>query len=281
MVRIWRQFKKNRLALVGLCVVVILLAAAIFAPWIAPYDPLRMDFTSLLEPPSRAHVFGTDMYGRDLASRIIYGARISLVVGLLIVVIGAGIGVVAGGIAGYYGGIWDTLIMRLVDVLLAFPSILLALLIAALMGPGLISVVIALGAVSWLNFARVVRAEVLSIKERDYITAARALGVGSWKILTRHVLPNCMGPVIVLATLRMATALIAAASLSFLGMGAQPPQPEWGSMLNEAQEFLREAWWYAFFPGIAIVITVLAINFVGDGLRDALDPKMRGREVGQ
>jgi peptide/nickel transport system permease protein len=220
------------------------------------------------------------MYGRDIASRILYGAQISLEVGFIIVIIGVGVGVIAGGLAGYSGGVLDTVIMRLVDVLLAFPSILLALLIASVMGPGLVSVMIAVGAVSWLTFARVVRAEILSIKERDFIIAARALGTNDLRILARHVLPNCMAPIIVLATLQMATALISAASLSFLGMGAQPPQPEWGSMLNEAQEFLREAWWYAFFPGIAIVITVLAINFVGDGLRDALDPKMRGRGVG-
>lgn len=277
---IFKQFKRSRLALIGVGVILVLLGAAVFAPWVAPYDPLKMDFTALLKPPSSEHVFGTDMYGRDIASRVIYGARISLEVAFIIVIMGSGIGTIAGGIAGYFGGICDTIIMRVVDVLLAFPSILLALLIASVMGPGLLSVMIALGAVSWLTFARVVRAEILSIKERDFVAAARAVGASSLRILARHVLPNCMAPVIVLATLQMATALISAASLSFLGMGAQPPQPEWGSMLNEAQEFLREAWWYAFFPGMAIVITVLAINFVGDGLRDALDPKLRGRGVG-
>lgn len=276
MYKIWKQFKKNRIAVAGLCIIFALVGAALFAPWIASHDPVKMDFTSVLKPPSRGHIFGTDMFGRDLASRILYGSRLSLEVGFIIVVMGAGLGIIAGGIAGYFGEIYDTLIMRFVDIMLAFPAILLALLIATVMGPGLLSVMVALGAVSWLSFARVVRAEILSIKERDYIIAARAVGGNDLRILTRHVLPNCMPPVIVLASLRMATALIAAASLSFLGLGAQPPQPEWGSMLNEAQEFLREAWWYTFFPGMAIVIVVLAFNFVGDGLRDALDPKMRG-----
>lgn len=275
----FKQFQKNRAAIGGLAIVGALVISAIFAPWIAPSDPLKMDFGALLQPPSRSHILGTDMYGRDIASRILYGSRVSLQVSFLIVTMGAGIGITAGGLAGYFGGLLDMIIMRLVDMLLAFPSILLALLIASVMGPGLTSVMVAVGAVSWLSFARVVRAEILSIKERDFITAARALGASDFRILVRHVLPNCIAPVIVLSTLQMATALIAAASLSFLGIGAQPPLPEWGSMLNEAQEFLREAWWYAFFPGMAIVITVLAINFVGDGLRDALDPKMRGRSV--
>jgi peptide/nickel transport system permease protein len=219
----WGQFKKNRAAVAGLFVVGMLLMAAIFAPVIAPYDPLKMDFNALLQPPSPSHVFGTDMYGRDIASRILYGAQISLEVGFIIVIIGVGVGVIAGGLAGYSGGVLDTVIMRLVDVLLAFPSILLALLIASVMGPGLVSVMIAVGAVSWLTFARVVRAEILSIKERDFIIAARALGTNDLRILARHVLPNCMAPIIVLATLQMATALISAASLSFLGRHGGTP----------------------------------------------------------
>ena len=195
--------------------------------------------------------------------------------GFIVVGIGATVGIIAGGIAGYFGGIYDTVIMRIVDLLLAFPFLILAIVIAATLGPGMINVMIALGSVSWLSYARVIRGEILSIKEQEYIAAVRAIGASDARILVRHVLPNCMAPMLVLSTLRMATALIAAASLSFLGMGVQPPQPGWGAMLNDAQEFLRVAWWYAFFPGMAIVMSVLGINFIGDGLRDALDPKMR------
>jgi len=266
----------NRLAVIGMVMILCIWGIAIFAPWIAPYDPLEMDFNAILIPPSGAHPFGTDMYGRDIFSRIVYGARISVQIGFIVVGIGATVGTFAGAIAGYFGGFWDTVIMRIVDLLLAFPFIVLAIVIAATLGPGLVNVMIALGSVSWLSYARVVRGEILSIKERDYVTAAKAMGAGHLRVLLRHILPNCMASVIVLATLQMATALIAAASLSFLGMGVQPPQPSWGAMLNEAQEYLRQSWWYAFFPGIAIVLTVLALNFVGDGLRDALDPRLRG-----
>lgn len=274
-----RRFFSNRLAVVGLTIIVCVWGVAIFAPWIAPYDPLEMDFNAILVPPSSAHWFGTDMYGRDIFSRIVYGARISVQIGFIVVGIGASIGTFLGSIAGYFGGIWDTVIMRIVDLLLAFPFIVLAIVIAATLGPGLINVMIALGSVSWLSYARVVRGEILSLKEREFISAAKAMGAGHLRILFRHILPNCVASVIVLATLQMATALVAAASLSFLGMGVQPPQPSWGAMLNEAQEYLRQSWWYAFFPGMAIVITVLALNFIGDGLRDVLDPKMRSVRV--
>lgn len=270
-----RLFIKNKLALLGVFIVSIVWGMAIFAPWIAPYDPLEMNFNAILAPPSSAHIFGTDMYGRDIFSRIVYGARISLEIGFIVVGIGATVGTILGGTAGYFGSLYDMVIMRIVDLLLAFPFLILAIVIAAALGPGITNVMIALGSVSWLSYARIVRGEVLSVKEREYIIATKAIGSSSMRILIKHVLPNCMASVLVLATLQMASALIAAASLSFLGMGVQPPQPGWGAMLNDAQEYLREAWWYAFFPGMAIVITVLGINFIGDGLRDALDPKMR------
>jgi len=266
---------RNRLAVLGAFIVTAVWVMAIFAPWIAPYDPLEMNFNVILASPSSSHIFGTDMYGRDIFSRVIHGARISLEIGFIVVGIGVTVGTILGGTAGYFGGAYDMIIMRIVDLLLAFPFLILAIIIAAVLGPGIVNVMIALGSVSWLSYARIVRAEVLSVKERDYINAARAMGASNLRILFRHVLINCMASVLVLATLQMASALIAAASLSFLGMGVQPPQPGWGAMLNDAQEYLREAWWYSFFPGMAIVITVLGINFVGDGMRDALDPKMR------
>jgi len=270
-----KRFMRNKVAVLGVFIVALVWAMAIFAAWIAPYDPLEMNFNAILVSPSFSHIFGTDMYGRDIFSRIVYGARISLEIGFIVVGIGATVGTILGGTAGYFGGLYDMIIMRIVDLLLAFPFLILAIVIAAALGPGIVNVMIALGSVSWLSYARIVRGEVLSIKEREYIDAVKATGAGNLRILIRHVLPNCMGSVLVLATLQMASALIAAASLSFLGMGVQPPQPGWGAMLNDAQEYLREAWWYAFFPGMAIVITVLGTNFIGDGLRDALDPRMR------
>jgi len=272
--KIVRRFIRNKLAVLGAFIVVVVCGMAIFAPCIAPYDPLEMNFNVILASPSSSHIFGTDMYGRDIFSRIVYGARISLKIGFIVVGIGATVGTILGGTAGYFGGLYDMIIMRIVDLLLAFPFLILAIVIAAALGPSIVNVMVALGSVSWLRYARIVRGEVLSIKEREYIDAGRAIGASNLRILIRHVLPNCAACVLVLATLQMASALIAAASLNFLGMGVQPPQPAWGAMLNDAQEFLREAWWYAFFPGVAIVITVLGINFVGDGLRDALDPKM-------
>jgi len=273
--KIVRRFIRNKLAVLGAFIVVVVCGMAIFAPCIAPYDPLEMNFNVILASPSSSHIFGTDMYGRDIFSRIVYGARISLKIGFIVVGIGATVGTILGGTAGYFGGLYDMIIMRIVDLLLAFPFLILAIVIAAALGPSIVNVMVALGSVSWLRYARIVRGEVLSIKEREYIDAGRAIGASNLRILIRHVLPNCAACVLVLATLQMASALIAAASLNFLGMGVQPPQPAWGAMLNDAQEFLREAWWYSFFPGVAIVITVLGINFVGDGLRDALDPKMR------
>ncbi|MEA3293555.1 MAG: nickel transporter permease, partial [Euryarchaeota archaeon] len=222
---------------------------------------------------------GTDNLGRCMLSRIIYGARISLQIGIIVVGITSVIGITLGMIAGYYGGVLDELIMRGVDILLVFPGIILALVIAGILGPGLFNVMLALAIVGWTGYARVVRGVVLSVKEKEYVESARALGVGDWYIITRHILPSCVAPIIVIATLGMAYVILAAAALSFLGLGAQPPTPEWGSMLNNGKNFMRTAPHLTIFPGLAIMITILAFNFIGDGLRDALDPRLREKAI--
>ncbi|MEX1157794.1 MAG: ABC transporter permease, partial [Thermomicrobiales bacterium] len=230
----------------------------------------------LLEPPSRSHLFGTDELGRDILSRVIFGARISLTVGLVAVAIAGVIGTLLGLVSGYVGGFVDSLVMRLVDVVLAFPGIILAILIMATLGPSLINVMIAVGisAIPW--YARTVRATTLVVKETDYVLAARAIGSSSSRIMYRTVLPNVITPVIVLATIGIAGAILAISGLSFIGLGAQPPSPEWGSMLSQARLYIQRAWWITTFPGLAIMISVLAINIIGDALRDALDPRLRG-----
>ena len=271
----FRRLRKNKLAMIGLGIVVALLAIAIFAPWIAPYDPTEPDLTNTLSPPSKEHPFGTDRLGRDVFSRVVYGSRIALMVGLLIVAIQALIGVPLGLIAGYYGGVVDNIIMRVVDILLSIPSLVLALAIASALGPGLYNVIIAFGVIGWTGFARLVRAEVLSIREKEYIEAAKATGEKDRAILIKHILPNVIPTIIVIATLTMPSALILASALSFLGLGAQPPTPEWGAILAEGRIYLRQAPWISTFPGLAIMTTVLGLNFLGDGLRDALDPRLK------
>jgi len=272
---IWQQFRQNRAAVAGGCVVIVLVLVAGFAGTLAPTDPIRVFPEQRLLPPSRMHLFGTDELGRDVLSRIMFGARISMTVGLISVTIAGSIGVTLGLLSGYLGGWVDNFIMRLIDILLAFPGILLAIVIAGALGPGLRNVMIAVGIFSVPSYARVVRASTLSVKALDYVEALRALGASDARILFRHILINVSAPIIVLSTLGVATAILSAAGLSFIGLGAQPPTPEWGAMLSQARAYLRNEWWMATFPGLAIMITVLAVNLLGDGLRDALDPRLR------
>ncbi len=270
-----QQLKKNKIAMIGLVIIVSLALIAIFAPFIAPHDPIEQNLEKRFLSPSGEYPMGTDDLGRCLMSRIIYGARVSLRVGVITVGIITVIGVTLGLISGYCGGIVDEIIMRFVDVVLAFPGIILALAIAGALGPGLFNVMLALAMVGWTGLARVVRSSVLSVKEKEFVESARALGCSDLYIMIRHILPNVMAPVIVLATLDMAFIILAAAGMSFLGLGAQPPIPEWGSMLNSGRAFMRIAPHLTTFPGLAIMITVLAFNFLGDGLRDALDPRQQ------
>ncbi len=270
-----RMLVKNKVAMAGLGVLLLLALLAIFAPQISPYDPDEVDILRQLETPSKSHLLGTDLYGRDILSRIFWGGRVSLVVGLISVAIAASIGILLGLVSGFYGGLADSLIMRFIDILLAFPRVLLALTIVGMLGPGLLNVMIAVGIAGITGYARLVRGTVLSAKQETYVDAAKVIGCPDTTILFRHLLPNVVGPVIVLATLDVASAIMAASSLSFLGLGVQPPTSEWGYMLNEGRSYLRSAPWITFFPGIAIMISVLSINMLGDGLRDALDPRLR------
>ncbi len=277
----WRYFSENRGAVVGLVVFVTLVVVALLAPLIAPHDPTMQYRDALLVPPAwqeggrSAFLLGTDAVGRDLLSRLMHGARFSLFIGLVVVTLAMTVGVTLGLIAGYVRGWVDVAIMRVMDVILAFPSLLLALVLVAILGPGLMNAMVAIAIVLQPHFVRLTRASVMAEKTRDYVTAARVAGAGPVYLMTRTILPNCLGPVIVQATLSFSNAILDAAALGFLGMGAQPPTPEWGTMLAEAREFILRAWWVVTLPGLAILITVLAINLIGDGLRDALDPKLR------
>ncbi|BBW98695.1 nickel transporter permease [Geobacillus icigianus] len=271
----WRRFRKNKIALVGAGIVFFFILVAILAPWLAPYDYKDQQLAERLQPPSSAHWFGTDDFGRDIFSRIVYGARISLWVGFFSVLGSVIVGSLLGIIAGYYGRWIDGIISRLFDILLAFPSILLAIGIVAVLGPSLQNALIAIAVINVPNFGRLIRSRVLSIKQEEYITAAKAIGMSDWRILIHHILPNSLAPIIVQGTLAIATAIIEAAALGFLGLGAQPPTPEWGKMLSDAKEFLTQAPWTMIFPGLAIMLTVLGFNLMGDGLRDALDPRMK------
>jgi dipeptide transport system permease protein len=277
----WFYFSQNRGAVIGLVVFVTLIIVALAAPLVAPHNPDLQYRDSFLTPPvwseggKTAFLLGTDAVGRDILSRLIYGARFSLFIGLIVVTIALSGGIVLGLVAGYFRGWADTLIMRVMDVILAFPSLLLALVLVAVLGPGLVNAMIAIAVVLQPHFVRLTRAAVLSERGRDYVVAARLAGAGNIRLMFRTILPNCLAPLIVQATLSFSTAILDAAALGFLGMGAQPPTPEWGTMLAEAREFILRAWWVVTFPGLAILVTVLAINLVGDGLRDALDPKLK------
>lgn len=272
-----RRFRRHRLAMAGLVVVGLLSGAAIGAPLLAPHDPAALDPAAFGAPPSLAHPLGTDVVGRDVLSRLLYGARVSLAVGVSAVAISVVLGVLIGGVGGFVGGLVDAALMRLTDVVLAFPSLMLVLVLVAILGPGLSNVVLVLGLLGWPQIARLVRAEVLRLKGQDFVVAARAIGVPERRILMRHLLPNAFPPVLVAATFGTAQAIIAEASLSFLGMGVQPPTPSWGNLLTDAQSMavLEGMPWVWAPAGLLIVLTVLSINFVGDGLRDALDPRLK------
>ncbi len=272
----WRQVRRNRFAVVGMIILGILIIVAVGAPWIAPYAPDEYDMAKGVQYPSPPeHILGTDEMGRDLLSRLIYGSRISLRVGLIVVGIAGSIGITLGAISGYYGGIVDQLIMRTVDLVYAFPFLVLAIAVVAVVGPSLTNTMIVLGCVSWIGYARMVRGQVLSLREQEFVMAARVLGANDWRIIFRHILPNCLGIVVVQATFGVAGAILSASALSYLGMGAQPPTAEWGAMLSSAKKNIRHYPFLAIAPGVAIMITVMAINFVGDALRDALDPRLR------
>jgi peptide/nickel transport system permease protein len=273
--RAWRRLKQRKGAMVGLAVIVIVVLAAILAPWIAPYDPIQQSWSAVRKAPSAAHWFGTDEVGRDVLARILYGARASLLAGVVSVAIAIGIGVPVGLFAGYLGGIADAVVSRLTDAMLACPFLILAIALAAFLGPSLSNAMIAIGVTATPIFVRLTRGQVLSTKSEDYVEAARAVGNPHWRIAVRHILPNVLPQLLVQATLTVATAIIAEASLSFLGLGQQPPAPSWGSMLNSAQRFLANAPWMAIFPGLAIFVTVLSFNLLGDGFRDALDPRSK------
>jgi peptide/nickel transport system permease protein len=276
---LWRdafhRLTRNKAAIAGAVVFILIVITALTASLIAPYDPNKLNPVDSLVPPSAHHLMGTDQFGRDILSRVIYGARVSVAMGFVAVTISVTVGSLLGLIAGYYLGITDTVITRFVDVMLAFPGILLALVIIAILGPNLISAMIAVGISGMPSFIRVVRGSVISLREREYVDAARVTGAANARVIFRHILPNVLAPVIVLATLGIPSAIIAGAALSFLGLGIRPPTADWGAMLNQGRSFVSTAWWLSTFPGLAIVVMVLAINLFGDGLRDALDPRLK------
>ena len=275
------RLRKNKIAVAGLVIISLFLVMALFSPFLAPHDPLEQSLYDKLKPPvwdeggTWTHPLGTDDFGRDLLSRIIYGSRISMLVGVVAVSISLFFGTFAGAIAGFYGGVIDTIIMRFMDLLLAFPSILLAIVIVAFLGPSLENAMIAIGVVSIPRYARIVRGSVLEEYSKDYVQAARALGARDGRLIFIHILPNCLAPLIVQTTLGFASAILEAAALSFLGLGAQPPTPEWGAMLANGRSLILRAWWAVTFPGLMILFAVLGFNLLGDGLRDALDPRLR------
>ncbi len=277
----WHYFAMNKGAVVGLVVFALLVLVALFAPWIAPYTPDQQFRDHLLTPPvweaggNSMFLLGTDPVGRDMLSRLIHGSRYSLFIGLVVVVLSLFSGIILGALAGYFGGWVDALIMRVMDIILAFPSLLLALVLVSILGPGLFNAMLAIAVVLQPHFARLTRAAVMAEKNREYVTSAKMAGAGHIRLMLVTILPNCVGPLIVQATLSFSNAILEAAALGFLGLGAQPPTPEWGTMLATAREFILRAPWVVTFPGLAILITVLAINLVGDGLRDALDPKLK------
>jgi peptide/nickel transport system permease protein len=271
----WRSFRHSTGGIIGLAIMICLAVIAVVGPGLTPYGPTEMIMTSPLAPPSASHLFGTDQYGRDVFSRIIHGAQLSLSIGLISVGIGVALGATLGLLAGYAGPWVDNATMRLIDIQLAFPSILLAMGIVSVLGPSLQNAMIAVGISSIPGYARVMRGSVLSTKELTYVEAARGTGCHGFQVMVRHILPNVVAPMIVLASLGMASAILTASGLSFIGLGAQPPTPEWGAILNDGRQYLSRAWWIATFPGVAIMTAVLAMNLIGDGLRDALDPRLR------
>ena len=270
-----RLLRRNPSAVAGFVIIVTMVLMALTAPLLAPYNPIQLSLVDRLSPPCVAHLFGTDELGRDILSRVMHGARISLWIGLVVVLIAGGLGAVIGAVSGYLGKGVDNLIMRGMDVILSFPPLVLAMALAAALGPSLNNAILAVAFVMIPKFARMVRGEALAVKERQFIAAARASGAGRFWIVRHHILPNCFSSVIVLGTLILGEAILIAASLSFIGLGAQPPTPEWGAMISVGRKFLMDQWWYATFPGLFILVTVIGFNIFGDALRDVLDPRIR------
>jgi len=273
--QVLRHLRRNRMAMAGVAILFLFLLGAIFAPLLTSFDPTKPNFANAFQQPSATHIFGTDELGRDVFARILYGSQISLLIGLISVSFGLILGVPVGALSGYYGGKLDLIVQRLIDIMIAFPGILLAIVIVTMLGTGVENVMIATGIASIPTYTRLVRGSVLAVKELRFVAAAKVLGISDLKIITRHILPNCMGPIVVQSTFQVATAILWAAGLGFLGLGAQPPDPEWGAMLSKGREFIRTAHHLTTFPGLAILLMVLGFNLLGDGLRDALDPKSR------
>lgn len=271
---IWRRFKKNRVALVGGIIVVSVFAVALSAPFLAPHDPNRIEIEKILQPPDPVHPFGTDPLGRDVLSRMMWGARISLLVGFVAIGIAILIGILVGAVAGFYGGRLDAFLMRWVDIMLSIPTFFLILAVIAILEPSIWNIMIVIGLTGWMGVARLVRGQFLSLREADYVTAARALGAGDIRMIFLHILPNALSPVYVAAVLGIAGAILTESALSFLGLGVQPPQASWGSILTAGKDNIEIAWWLSVFPGLAIFVTVLGYNLLGEGLRDALDPRL-------
>jgi len=271
----WRALRRNRLAVIGGVVVLILVALAVLAPVLAPRDPNRPDIKSILAEPSRSHPLGTDQLGRDVFSRMLYGARVSLAVGFVSVGIATVIGLVLGSVAGYNGGLVDGFVMRLVDLMLVFPRFFLLLAVLAFLKPSIWTIMAVIGLTGWMGVTRLVRAEFLSLKEREFVVWSHAIGATGFRVVWRHILPNAMAPVLVAMTLGIPAAILTESGLSFLGLGVQPPYATWGNILNEGKDTIEIGWWLSFYPGVAILLTVLSYNLLGEGIRDALDPRLR------
>jgi peptide/nickel transport system permease protein len=271
----WTRLKRNRMAMAGLALVLGLFVVSIFAPWLAPYDPNLIDLKQVLMPPGPSHYLGTDTLGRDVLSRIIFGSRVSLKVGFVAVGLATLIGLLIGALAGYYGGWVDSALMRLVDLMLCFPAFFLILAVIALLEPSIWNIMAVIGLTGWMGVARLVRAEFLSLREREFVTAARALGAGDIRLILRHMLPNALAPVMVSATLGVAGAILTESALSFLGLGVQPPTPSWGNILTAGKDNIEIAWWLSVFPGLAILITVMSYNLLGEGIQEAIDPRLK------
>lgn len=272
---VFRHIFRNPLSLTGTLIIVVLFLAAILAPYIAPHDPYVTDPINKLQPPNAKHLMGTDGLGRDVLSRVLYGARISLWIAFLILLVAGTTGTLVGIVSAHLGGFWDNILMRITDIFMAFPQLILAMAVAAALGPSLTNVVLAISFGAWTVFARLARSRAIAVREEDFVEAARACGAGHLRIIFRHILPLALSPVIVQGTLSMGGIILTAAGLGFLGFGAQPPSPEWGLMVSDGRNFMPHAWWVSTFPGLAIAVTVLGFNLLGDGIRDVLDPKMR------
>ncbi len=271
----WACLQRNRMAMIGLGLVLGLFLVSIFAPWLAPYDPNSINLKEVLMPPSPAHYLGTDTLGRDVLSRIIFGSRVSLKVGFVAVGLATLIGLFVGALAGYYGGWVDQGLMRLVDLMLCFPAFFLILAVIAVLEPSIWNIMVVIGLTGWMGVARLVRAEFLSLREREFVTAARALGASDTRLIMRHMLPNALAPVMVSATLGVAGAILTESALSFLGLGVQPPTPSWGNILTAGKDNIEIAWWLSVFPGLAILVTVMSYNLLGEGIREAIDPRLK------